>query len=113
MTNPTMSDIRKPDPIETTITTVSSQTTPVNITPEAEELAKHGLQRGDNGLITWQPDSKDHPRNWSTLRKCFDTTLIIFLEFFVTVVSTTGVSISTTPLLSRELFSTHSYIYPT
>ncbi|KAL2145925.1 hypothetical protein VTI28DRAFT_5799 [Corynascus sepedonium] len=59
---------------------------------EVELLASLGLQRGEDGLISWRADSKDHPRNWTALRKTFDTTVIIFLEFFVTVVSTAGAS---------------------
>ncbi|KAK4251846.1 polyamine transporter 1 [Corynascus novoguineensis] len=59
---------------------------------EAELLASLGLQRVEDGLISWRADSKDHPRNWTALRKTFDTTVIIFLEFFVTVVSTAGAS---------------------
>ncbi|KXX74387.1 Polyamine transporter 1 [Madurella mycetomatis] len=47
------------------------------------ELAKLGLQRGSDGLVSWRPDSKDHPRNWTSARKIFDTSVIIFLEFFV------------------------------
>lgn len=47
------------------------------------ELANLGLERGDDGLISWRSDSKDHPRNWTNARKAFDTTVIIFLEFFV------------------------------
>jgi len=50
---------------------------------EVELLASLGLQRGEDGLISWRADSKDHPRNWTALRKTFDTTVIIFLEFFV------------------------------
>ncbi|KAK5660518.1 hypothetical protein OQA88_13067 [Cercophora sp. LCS_1] len=60
--------------------------------PSEPELIKLGLQRTSDGLISWRSDSEDHPRNWSILRKSFDTSVIIFLEFFVTVVSTTGAS---------------------
>jgi len=52
-------------------------------TEDCLQLARYGLQRGSDGLISWQRGSKDHPRNWSTARKAFDTTVIIFLEFFV------------------------------
>jgi hypothetical protein len=62
------------------------------VDPEPELLADLGLERRSDGLISWQSDSKDHPRNWTAGRKAFDTTVIIFLEFFVTVVSTAGVS---------------------
>ncbi|KAK4149847.1 polyamine transporter 1 [Chaetomidium leptoderma] len=52
--------------------------------PESQ-IANLGLQRRSDGLISWRPDSKDHPRNWTTARKAFDTTVIIFLEFFAPV----------------------------
>jgi hypothetical protein len=67
---------------------------------ELEQLTSLGLQRNSDGLICWLPDSKDHPRNWSAARKTFDTTVIIFLEFFVTVVSTAGVSDHCPPRLT-------------
>ncbi|KAK1759751.1 polyamine transporter 1 [Echria macrotheca] len=47
------------------------------------DLARLGLRRGSDGLITWLPDSRDHPRNWSRGRKTFDIGVIIFFEFFV------------------------------
>ncbi|KAH9905362.1 major facilitator superfamily transporter [Xylariomycetidae sp. FL2044] len=57
---------------------------------ENEELRCIGLTRGPDGLLRWRNDSPDHPRNWSTRRKVYDTTVITFLEFYVTVISTTG-----------------------
>ena len=47
------------------------------------ELERLGIRQGDDGLIGWRPDSKDHPRNWTAARKAYDTSVIIFLEFFV------------------------------
>jgi hypothetical protein len=44
-----------------------------------------GLQLHDNGFIKWKTDSPDHPRNWSVLRKTFDTGLIFFFDFFTLV----------------------------
>ncbi|KAH8879771.1 MFS multidrug transporter [Thozetella sp. PMI_491] len=41
-------------------------------------------------MVRWRPDSKWHPRQWGLGRKCFDTSLIIFLDFFTTAVSTAG-----------------------
>ncbi|KAK6822005.1 MFS multidrug transporter [Apiospora arundinis] len=55
----------------------------VNEDVEAIELHAHGLERGPDGLIRWRRDSPDHPRNWSSCRKVFDITVIIFFEFFV------------------------------
>ncbi|KAL3476608.1 major facilitator superfamily domain-containing protein [Aspergillus californicus] len=58
-----------------------------------EQLARHGLEMDvATGYIRWQRDSKDHPRNWSLLRKTYDTSLVLFLEFYTTVISTTGAS---------------------
>jgi hypothetical protein len=45
-------------------------------------LARYGLERRDDGLVYWRPDSKSHPRNWPTTRKAFDTTIIILFEFY-------------------------------
>ncbi|KAK8111752.1 uncharacterized protein PG998_008209 [Apiospora kogelbergensis] len=61
---------------------------------DTAELRAHGLERGPDDLIRWRRDSPDHPRNWSSRRKGFDTTVIIFFEFFVTVVSTTGAAVA-------------------
>ncbi|KAL4878795.1 major facilitator superfamily domain-containing protein [Aspergillus karnatakaensis] len=58
-----------------------------------EQLARHGLRLdAQTGHIRWLNDSKDHPRNWTTLRKTYDTSLVMFLEFYTTVISTTGAS---------------------
>ncbi|KAL2817607.1 major facilitator superfamily domain-containing protein [Aspergillus granulosus] len=55
------------------------------------QLARHGLElEPSTGYIRWRKDTKDHPRNWSTCRKTFDTSLVMFLEFYTTVISTTG-----------------------
>ncbi|KAL3459346.1 major facilitator superfamily domain-containing protein [Aspergillus heterothallicus] len=57
------------------------------------QLARHGLEvEPSTGYIRWRKDSKDHPRNWSALRKTYDTSLVMFLEFYTTVISTTGAS---------------------
>jgi hypothetical protein len=53
-----------------------------NIEVSPETLAQHGLERLPSGYIQWQKDSIDHPRNWSYPRKLYDTSIIIFLEFY-------------------------------
>lgn len=45
-------------------------------------LTEYGLTTKQDGTVCWRPDSPDHPRNWSTARKTFDTTIIILLEFY-------------------------------
>ncbi|KND86755.1 putative transporter [Tolypocladium ophioglossoides CBS 100239] len=63
---------------------------------EASQLRAYGVERRHDGLIYWKSDSTDHPRNWSTVRKVFDTAVIIALEFYTTVISTTGASVADT-----------------
>jgi MFS family permease len=57
-------------------------------------LSSKGLNVSTEGLVTFQDDSRSHPRNWPLLRKCYDSALICFLEFFMTLVSNTGSSVS-------------------
>jgi len=51
-------------------------------TDDKDVLSLYGLQRKADGIIGWHADSKDHPRNWTSTRKTFDTTIIILLEFY-------------------------------
>jgi hypothetical protein len=51
-----------------------------------EQLARHGLGIDpSDGYIRWLKDSKDHPRNWTVLRKTNDTSLVMLLEFYTCV----------------------------
>lgn len=60
--------------------------TSVNEIPsETSLLASYGLERDPGGFIGWRNDSKEHPRNWSTRRKVYNTTLIIVLELYTYV----------------------------
>ncbi|OJJ05759.1 hypothetical protein ASPVEDRAFT_138139 [Aspergillus versicolor CBS 583.65] len=69
----------------------STSTTSVASSLSDEQVARHGLEIDpETGYIRWRKDSKDHPRNWSTFRKTYDTSLVMFLEFYTTVISTTG-----------------------
>ncbi|KAF3763883.1 hypothetical protein M406DRAFT_293581 [Cryphonectria parasitica EP155] len=61
---------------------------------EADVLASYGLERESNGVISWARGSKHHPRNWPTKRKIYDTALIILLELYTTVISTTGAAVA-------------------
>lgn len=60
----------------------------------AEKLQARGFEVTDEGIVRWAKDSLTHPRHWSLLRKCYDSAIIIFLEFFMTLVSNTGSSIA-------------------
>ncbi|OGM47176.1 MFS multidrug transporter [Aspergillus bombycis] len=59
----------------------------------SDYLADHHLEQTPDGqYIRWHRDNPLHPRNWSILRKCFDTGLILLLDFFLTACSTAGAS---------------------
>jgi len=57
-----------------------------------KELKKHGLHLED-GEVCWDDDNEDHPRNWSAFAKCYNNAIIFWLEFFMTFISTSGVSL--------------------
>jgi len=60
----------------------------------AATLAHRGFDVDDTGRVTWRADSTAHPRNWALPRKAYDAFVIIFLEFFMTMVSNTGSSVA-------------------
>ena len=72
-----------------------------------EALDARGFNVSTEGLVTWQADSRSHPRNWSLLRKTYDSALICFLEFFMTLLSNCGSGVSDVARhdlgISREL----------
>ncbi|KAE8146064.1 subtilisin-like protein [Aspergillus avenaceus] len=68
-----------------------------------QHLRQYGLQVAPGGFyIHWARDNERHPRNWSILRKTYDTSLIIFLELFTTAISSSG---STAANDAREEFN--------
>lgn len=71
----------------------------------AEKLQARGFEVTDEGIVRWAKDSLTHPRRWPLLRKVYDSAIIIFLEFFMTLVSNTGSSIA--PFAADELGVNH------
>jgi len=57
-------------------------------------LQKRGFQTDGFGVVTWLEDSKAHPRRWPLTRKVFDSAIICILEFFTTLMSNAGSSIT-------------------
>ncbi|KAF2677839.1 MFS multidrug transporter [Lentithecium fluviatile CBS 122367] len=49
----------------------------------------------DGGHVRWSASNHRHPRNWSTIRKSFDISIVIFLDLYTTAVSTAGSSAAT------------------
>jgi MFS family permease len=59
-----------------------------------KEAARRGLRRAGSKFIEWNPKHGSFPRNWPVRRKLYDIIVIFFLEFYTTVISTTGASAS-------------------
>ncbi|KAL4909128.1 hypothetical protein BDW74DRAFT_174340 [Aspergillus multicolor] len=54
-------------------------------------LHEHGLELTPDGeYVRWATSNQNHPRNWSAVRKVYDSSLIIFLDLFTTAISTAG-----------------------
>lgn len=48
-------------------------------------LEKYGMSVEGDGLVSWHAGSQGHPRAWSLGRKIYDTTVIIAVEFVMSV----------------------------
>ena len=59
-----------------------------------DAFEERGLEVDDQGAVRFAQDCTTHPRRWTALRKSFDSAIIIFLEFFRTLISNTGSSIA-------------------
>lgn len=62
--------------------------------PSLPDLQSHllarGFELGPSKCVRWMKSNTRHPRNWSPWRKTYDFGLLIFLDFFTTVISTAG-----------------------
>jgi len=56
-----------------------------------EQMEKYGLHMGNDDYGEWNDDNKDHPRNWGIWAKTYNNSIIFWLEFFMTFISTAGV----------------------
>lgn len=65
-------------------TSCFSMKKPSNIPQRVSDaLNEKGFNVDSDGVVTWQPESRSHPRQWPILRKTYGTSLICFLEFFM------------------------------
>ena len=86
-----------------------STTTPKNelVRPQvvprrvSDALKTRGFEVDNEGVVSFAPDCIIHPRRWPLLRKIYDSAIICFLEFFMTLISNTGSSIA--PAAADEL----------
>lgn len=72
-------------------------------------LLQKGFDVDRHGVVRWRQDSitSVHPRRWPLLRKSYDSAVICFMEFVMTLISNTGSSIAPYAMkdlgISREL----------
>jgi len=52
-----------------------------------ETLLPYGLAMNEHQQVDWAGGNAHHPRNWPASRKVFDTSVVIFLDFFTCVPS--------------------------
>ncbi|KAB8234273.1 major facilitator superfamily domain-containing protein [Aspergillus alliaceus] len=56
------------------------------------QVARSGLRRRDSKIIEWDTEHELFPRNWPVQHKLYSMMVPFFLEFYTTVISTTGAS---------------------
>lgn len=63
--------------------TLLSETPAVQESSVQSVLEEYELElTADGKHVRWSASNRRHPRNWSTSRKIYDTTLITFLDLF-------------------------------
>lgn len=68
---------------------------PASLSPHVlDKLAAKGLTVDAHGTVGWIANNAAHPRHWPMKRKAYDTAVVCFLEFFMTLVSNTGSSLA-------------------
>lgn len=77
----------------------------------ASQLRERGLTVDRYGVVNFMEKSNMHPRRWPLWRKIYDSALICFLEFFMTLISNTGSSIALESAESLGLGRTTALIF--
>lgn len=49
---------------------------------ESIDMDDFGVTILPNGLVSWNKNSPDHPRNWTPARKFYDIGVVATMEFF-------------------------------
>lgn len=65
-----------------------------------DSLGEKGFEVNKDGKVTFKPNSTSHPRKWPLHRKVWESALICFLEFFMTLMVQEPIS---TELARRRL----------
>ncbi|MCJ1447616.1 MAG: hypothetical protein MMC23_008127 [Stictis urceolatum] len=73
-------------------------------------LDHHGLRLGEDNFVEWNPDEKQHPRNWPLFKKTYNVFLVCFFEFWMTAISSSGTAASETGREEYHLSRTVGYL---
>lgn len=55
-------------------------------------LEKHDVHIKDDTIVCWNNNSKQHPRNWNPFAKHYTAAIVIWVELYMTILSSSGVS---------------------
>ncbi|KFY06803.1 hypothetical protein V492_07724 [Pseudogymnoascus sp. VKM F-4246] len=91
------------DPISDAKSTIT-KCTPIEVNLELEQTLKEfGLRLENDGCLNWRMDASVHPRNWSVLRRSFDTSVLLALDLYTTAISTSGPSMAQAAMKDMDL----------
>ena len=55
-----------------------------------DQLEKHDVHLDDKNVVSWNEKSTRHPQNWSHSPKYYTAAIVIWLEFYMTMLSSSG-----------------------
>lgn len=61
-------------------------------------LSNHGVHIEDGFTVCWNKDTTEHPLNWKPISKYYSATIVIWLEFYMTVLSSSGAATAKTSM---------------
>jgi len=59
--------------------------------PLDDHLDKHDVHIEEETAVCWNDDSKQHPLNWGAFSKYYTVAVVIWLGFYMTILSSSGV----------------------
>lgn len=71
---------------------MSPSQSPESGTDVDKMLEERGLRLAEDNFVDFKTDSPEHPRNWALWKKTYNVILVCFFEFWMTAISTSGVS---------------------
>lgn len=59
--------------------------------------------------VCWNKDAEQHPRNWGRFAKFYTTAVVIWLEFFMTAISSAGTAAAESAREEHHMSKTLAY----